>query len=60
MKREVVILSAYRESVLSATEKGLKGPVASSVALKSAAAVAGRLLKQPVTIDDVRRVLEAS
>ncbi len=60
MKREVVILSAYRESVLAAAEKGLKGPAASTVALKTAAAVAGRLLKHPVTVEDVRQVLAAS
>lgn len=59
MKREIVILSAYRESVLAAAERGMNGPAASTVALKTAAAVAGRLLKDAVTIEEVRQVLAA-
>lgn len=56
MKKETVILSAYREAVLSAREKGLKGPVAAAAAVRAAAKIASKLLGEAVTEDDIRRL----
>lgn len=57
MKRETVILSAYREAVLAAHEKGIKGPRASLLAVAAAARLSTKLLDTPISEDEVRRVI---
>lgn len=59
MKRDTIILSAYREAVLAASEKGLKGPTAAAAAVRAAAKVASRLLGSDVSEDEVKRVVKA-
>lgn len=49
MNLESVVLSAYREAVLAAAEKGYKGLVASKAATRVAAKVASRVLGREVT-----------
>lgn len=57
MRRETVILSAYREALLAVHEKGITGPAAALTAVRAAAKIASRLLGRDVTEDEVRRAL---
>ncbi len=57
MNRDTVIRSAYREAVLALMEKGYKGPAARPHAIKAAAKIATKVLKQPVSDQDVADVI---
>ncbi len=53
MNRQSVILSAYREAVLDAAEKGVSGQRAASIAIRVASKVSSRVLGVQISVDDV-------
>lgn len=58
MTRDQAILSAYREAVFAANEKGLRGPAGKVAAVKAAAKVASKLTGQAVSEGDVLALVE--
>lgn len=57
MKRETIILRAYREASLAAREQGLVGAGVQRAVLQAAAKVASRLLGQAISPEDVHEIV---